>query len=345
MLQTHLHILDPLSCEDWDKRLNHHEKLSFFHSKAWAHVLFETYRYQPRYFCLLDSKRITNLLPVMEVKSFLTGCRGVSLPFTDYCEPLLTNGTDLNQMLMELKQYGQQHQWQSFQIRGGEGINAEPEQQYYVHELKLETNTEQLFSKLSSAKRRNVRKAQGENIEIRHAEDLAAVDAYYKLHCQTRKRHGTPPQPYRFFHNIFEHVISRGMGKVVLASHQKRIIAGSIFFHFRDQALYKFGSSDLSYQHLRPNDLIMWEAIRWYAVQRYRYFCFGRTAMDNTGLRRFKLDWGAIEKIVNYYRYDLRQQDYVTTPSAVKSSQKRIFQRLPITALKLVGSVAYRHMG
>ena len=282
---------------------------------------------------------------MMEVKSFLTGCRGVSLPFTDYCDPLLANGTNLNQILKELRQYGQQHHWQSFQIRGGEGINAKPEQQYYIHELKLETNTEQLFSKLSSAKRRNVRKAQGENIEIHQAEDLAAVDAYYKLHCQTRKRHGTPPQPYRFFRNIFEHVISKGMGKVIVASCQKKIIAGSVFFHYNDKALYKFGASDSSYQHLRPNDLIMWEAIRWYATQGYSRFCFGRTAMDNSGLRRFKSDWGSAERIVNYYRYDLKQQNFVTSSETVTSSQQRVFQRLPVAVLKLLGSVAYRHMG
>lgn len=345
MVQQQLHIMDPLSCEDWDERLSGHERRTFFHSRAWAHVLFETYRYQPVYFCSLDSERILNLLPVMEVRSFLTGRRGVSLPFTDYCEPLLTNGTDLNQMLEELQKYGQQQHWQSFQIRGGDGIHAEPEHQYYVHELKLDPDSDTLFSGLASAKRRNIRKAQKKDIEIRHADDLAAVDAYYALHCQTRKRHGMPPQPYRFFKNIFHYVISAGMGKVVLALYEGKIIAGDVFFHYNDRALYKFGASDMAFQHLRPSDLVMWEAIQWYAAQGYKRLCFGRTAMDNTGLRRFKTDWGAVERVINYYRYDLKQQDFVASSSEVTSSQKRLFQRLPVSALKLFGSFAYRHMG
>jgi hypothetical protein len=344
-MQIHTQILNPLSCENWDERLGHHEKINFFHSQAWARVLFETYQYRPMYFCTLNSGSIVNLLPLMEIKSFFTGRRGVSLPFTDYCEPILENGTDLDQLLQDVRQHGQQRRWQWFQLRGGDGIDAEPDQQYCVHKLKLETDTESLFSKLRSSKRRNIRKAQSQKVEIQHADDWEALDAYYQLHCQTRKRHGLPPQPYRFFRNIFQHVISKGQGKVVLALHQKKIVAGCIYFHFRQKALYKFGASDMSFQHLRANDLIMWEAIKWYAAKGYQSFCFGRTAMDNTGLRRFKSDWGTQERIVNYYRYDLQQQGFVTTRSAVKPLHKRIFQLLPISALKIFGSLAYRHMG
>lgn len=344
-MQIRMQIIDPLTSENWDQQLGCHEKLSFFHSKAWARVLFETYRYRPMYFCTLNSDTIVSLLPLMEVRSFLTGRRGVSLPFTDYCEPILTNGTGLDEVLKYLRQYGQQQCWGWFQIRGGDGIHAVPDEQYYVHELLLQPDTENLFGQLRSAKQRNIRKAQKEQTDIHHADDLAALNEYYRLHCLTRKRHGMPPQPYRFFHNIYRYVIAAGQGKVILARYQNRTIAGCIFFHFRKKALYKFGASDMAFQHLRPNDLIMWEAIQSYAGQGYETFCFGRTEMNNSGLRRFKSDWGAQERIVNYYRYDLQRQDFVTSRPAVKPSQKRLFQMFPVPALKFFGSVVYRHMG
>ena len=247
--------------------------------------------------------------------------------------------------MQDLQQYGQQRRWQWFQLRGGDGIDAEPDQQYCVHELKLESDTKHLFSKLRSSKRRNIRKAQSQEVEIQHADDLGALNAYYQLHCRTRKRHGVPPQPYYFFRNIFQYVISKGQGKVVLALHQKQVVAGSIYFHFRQKALYKFGASDMSFQHLRANDLVMAEAIKWYAAKGYQSFCFGRTALDNIGMRRFKSDWGAEERIINYYRYDLRREDFVTTHTSENPSHQRFFRLLPVSALKLCGSVLYRHMG
>lgn len=344
-MQTCTQIINPLSDEKWDQRLGYHERLIFFHSQAWAQVLSETYNYRPLYVCTLNGDSIVNLLPMMEVKSVLTGKRGVSLPFTDYCEPILTNGMSLEQILEDVRKIASQHGWKWFQIRGGQGIDAAVQEQYCVHELRLQSDMKALFKSLRSAKQRNIRKARQQQIEIQHANDKDAVDAYYRLHCQTRKRHGIPPQPYRFFHNIYKYVISADKGKVILAQYQDRVIAGCMYFHFKDKALYKFGASNMAFQHLRPNDLVMWEAIQWYAANGYKSFCFGRTAKDNTGLRRFKSDWGAQERMVNYYRYDMQRQDFIPADSVVKSAHKRFFQSLPVPALKLFGTVLYKHIG
>ena len=72
---------------DWDSRLNHFPGATFFHGAAWARVLHSTYGYQPVYFATVEQDRLRSLLPVMEVNSWLTGRRGISLPFTDDCLP------------------------------------------------------------------------------------------------------------------------------------------------------------------------------------------------------------------------------------------------------------------
>jgi lipid II:glycine glycyltransferase (peptidoglycan interpeptide bridge formation enzyme) len=293
----------------------------------------------------MDSDSISSLVPLMEVKSILTGKRGVSLPFTDYCEPILGEGVSLDQLLQEVNRYGKQHHWQWIQVRGGTFNGAEPEQQYYLHELALSPDTKKLFSNLRPAKRRNIRKAQSQEVQVEVADDRESMDIYYRLHCMTRKRHGVPPQPHQFFRNIFNYIISQRQGKILLARHRQHVVAGSIYFHFENKALYKFGASDMSFQHLRANDLVMWEAIKWYAEQGCRSFCFGRTSPNNAGLRRFKSDWGAGERVVSYYRYDLRQKEFVTAGTSENPSHQQLFRRMPVLALKLVGSVLYKHMG
>ena len=102
------------------------------------------------------------------------------------------------------------------------------------------------------------------------------MESYYRLHCQTRRRHGLPPQPFKLFAAIQEHVLAPGLGCVITALDRARPIAAAVFMQFGGKALYKFGASDFKYQHLRGNNLVMWEAIRWFASRGCSRLHFGR---------------------------------------------------------------------
>ncbi|MEW6405414.1 MAG: methicillin resistance protein, partial [Chloroflexota bacterium] len=77
-----IHILDPLVLPEYDALLLATPGHSFFHSSLWARVLSDSYGYRPVYFASMSEGRFNALMPVMEVKSVLTGLRGVSLPFS-----------------------------------------------------------------------------------------------------------------------------------------------------------------------------------------------------------------------------------------------------------------------
>ena len=82
-------IIDPLCDPEWDRQIASHPNSTFFHSSAWAKVLSHTYGHVPFYLRLVRDGQLVALVPVMEVRSPLTGRRGVCLPFTDVCGPLL----------------------------------------------------------------------------------------------------------------------------------------------------------------------------------------------------------------------------------------------------------------
>ncbi len=87
--QQRWEILDPLSDRRWDQLATLHPGCDIFHSSAWARVLCKTYRHRPFYLHLSQGSRTRALVPMMEVASILTGRRGVGLPFSDFCGPLL----------------------------------------------------------------------------------------------------------------------------------------------------------------------------------------------------------------------------------------------------------------
>ena len=89
----------------------------------------------------------------------------------------------------------------------------------------------------------------------------------------------------------------------------------------------------------------MWEAIKYFAGQGFNELNFGRTEPENIGLRRFKNGWGTKEQIVNYYRYDLRKNNFVRTSAKSSELNSQIFKRIPLPALKMIGLAAYKHFG
>ena len=170
------------------------------------------------------------------------------------------------------------------------------------------------------------------------------IDDFYRLHVQTRRRHGLPPQPASFFLNIYEHIIKPGLGFTVLAQRESCPIAAAIFFRFGKNALYKYGASDKRFQEFRANNLVMWHGIQFLLRTGVEKLRFGRTERENEGLRRFKLSWGTHEEVIDYCRIDpLGRQRLMPAPHNF-GFHKRVFGRLPRMFNRLAGSIIYPHL-
>ena len=84
-----MRILDPIHNPGWDHVVALHRDAGCFHTSAWAKVLHQTYNHRPFYLRFSRGRRLAALVPLMEVRSPFTGRRGVCLPFSDVCEPLI----------------------------------------------------------------------------------------------------------------------------------------------------------------------------------------------------------------------------------------------------------------
>jgi hypothetical protein len=337
--------VNPLNAPKWNETLPVHPDRSFFHLSEWAKVLHETYRYSPCYFTLNEGGLVHGMLPIMEVDSWLSGRRGVGLPFTDLCNPLVPDSSTFQKLVDYAVEYGVGRGWKYLELRGGRNLlpSAPASQTYYGHELNLGEDEKGLFAGLKESVRRAIRKAEKLGLTVEILKDLEAMREFYTLQCRTRKKHGLPPQPFRFFLKIQEHILSRGKGVVVLARQGRSTVAGAVFFHSGEQAIFKYGASNEAQQGLRGNDLVMWEALKYYAARGFRVLHLGRTSLANAGLRRFKLAWGAREQIIEYVRYDLKLRAFVAGKDDAFGWHNRVFRLLPIGVLRLIGTLLYRH--
>jgi hypothetical protein len=342
-----IELINPLSHPKWDELLLTTPGHSIFHSSAWARVLCDAYGYRPVYFASLGKGRFNALLPVMEVRSILTGLRGVSLPFSDQCDPLSDGKPSPEDVVRMALDHGRRAGWKSIEFRGayGLGAGAAPSQSFHGHKMELSQDEDRILSGFRDSNRRNIRKAAKEGVTARVDRSWEAMRAFCRLNDLTRRGHGLPPQPLSFFRSLHGHVIARDHGFVVVAEHHGRPIAGAVFLHFGRGAVYKYGASDRAHQQLRANNLVMWEGIR----QCRRLGCdtlsLGRTDPGHEGLLQFKRGWGAREEMIHYYKYDLQASAFVQERSWVNGWHNSLFRNLPLPLSRIVGALLYGHMG
>ena len=342
-----MRILDPINDPGWDHVVALHRDTGCFHTSGWAKVLHQTYNHQPFYLQFSRRGRVAALIPLMEVRSLLTGRRGVCLPFSDACEPLIFDPEVVSLVRDELIRLAQQRRWKHLEIRGGKSLalSANSFTKFYGHSLDLRKGAEELAARFASPVRRAIRKAEHSGVKATVGCNRAAINDFYHLHAQTRRRHGLPPQPVSFFLNIYEHIINSGLGFIVLAQRGSRPIAAAIFFRFGKNALYKYGASDKSFQELRANNLVMWQGIQFLAGNGAEKLHFGRTEPENQGLRRFKLSWNTQEETIDYFRVNPSGRE-CSTPVRSRHSvlRKKVFGGLPLIFNRLAGSMVYPHL-
>lgn len=343
-----MEVVDPTGIPGWEERLARHPEATVFHTAAWAHVLSETYGYLPTCFTVLEEDRLVALLPFMEIRSRLTGTRGVSLPFTDECRPILPKTLSFDDVVPEVISRAGSRGWKTIEVRGrcrGMG-NLPASAEYWTHELDLTPGEAALPSGYRPNVQRNIRKAEKSGVTVAPDPTPEGVREFYRLNCMTRRQHGLPPQPARFFENLRSHVLGKGFGTLLLARHEGKAVAGAVFLHFAGKAVYKYGASDRRFQELRPNNLLFRVGIRHLCGIGVRSLSFGRTDLHHEGLRQFKLSWGAVEKTLQYARYDVPSKSYLS-PKRDRGTipWETAMSKLPLPVLRLIGRVAYRHVG
>ena len=339
-------LVNPLTENSWDKTIAMHRDATIFHSAAWARVLVDTYGHRPCYAQMSLNGTLQALVPMMEVKSVLTRTRGVCLPFSDYCAPLLFSSLAGELVNQKLQQIARERHWSYFEIRSHSAIPAAApvSESYYGHFLDLTIGRDSLISNFSSSAQRAIRKAERSGLSVRIQSDEDAMATFYKLHVRTRRRHGVPPQPWSFFLSIQRHLIGAGHGFIVIVEGQKRPLAAAIFFKFGRHAIYKFGASDERLQELRANNLAMFEGIRYLAQGGAETLHFGRTDKENEGLRRFKLSWGATEEEISYARFEMASASWKHSRDSRSTFHRRVFRALPGSLNRLAGAIIYPHL-
>ena len=252
------------------------------------------------------------------------------------------SGPTPSEMLAAVLGMGKERRWSFCQWNTSEVMpNLEPSVAFRAHRINLSPGTDALFAGLEGATRRGVRKALAQNVIVEYLEGVEGASEYYRLHCLTRRRHGQPPQPWRFFEALGRNVLMKDRGFVAVARFEGRMVAAAVFLTFGTNATYKYAAYDERFQHCRAGNLVLWEGIRRLVAEGYQVLDLGRTSFDNEGLRRFKLGWGAEERPLFSYRVRVADGTVIPLRDSAHAWHTKILRRLPVPVLRLAGEIIY----
>lgn len=133
-------------------------------------------------------------------------------------------------------------------------------------EVDLEPDEDDLFSRMNSACRRCIRKAEKMGVRVEEASDLAFADEYYaQLQDVFAKQGLAPTYNVEVVRALIEHVQPTGRLLLLRAlSPEGECIATGIFPGMNSTAYFWGGASWRDHQLLRPNEAIFWQAMRYW---------------------------------------------------------------------------------
>jgi len=333
----------------WDNFVEAHPRGSPFHLSCWLRTIQMTYPFRPFLYVYSEGKdTIAGVFPTFLVRGIFGGHRIISLPFSDYGGPLFM-GDESEIEATALLIANSKRRFKCLEVRGPIAQNSGAVCQHYYkrHVLRLNSDPGEIRKRMEKKTiQYSIRKAGKAGIEIIEDNSLHGVEEFYRLNLLTRKKHGVPSQPIKFFRNMFHWMVSSGKAYILLALYDSQVIAAGVFLRGKHTIYYKYNASDPGcLSKLTPNHLLTWHAIEQACLQGYQFLDFGRTSPDNVGLMRYKKNWGAVPEDLPYYFYpDTKGQTIKEENRFLYRTMTSLWRGLPDKVVEICGPRIYRYM-
>ncbi|WMJ75455.1 GNAT family N-acetyltransferase [Cytophagaceae bacterium ABcell3] len=156
--------------------------------------------------------------------------------------------------------------------------------------LDLNKPCEDLQKAYSSNHKRNIRKAEKNNIVISKSNDISTLIDIFKQN-QGKKIKEVKAKNYVLVEKLFEHASSRGIGNIYLAKKEEEVIAGIMTIHSKSRIHYIFGTTSPAARESGAMQLIFNKLIQDYAGTPVFLDFEGS---DIKGIARFFASFGAL---------------------------------------------------
>ena len=181
---------------------------------------------------------------------------------------------------------------------------------YNEYIVSLKGGSESLWGRISHNKRRNIKKALREGVEVFESREMNDLQTFYSLLKAAEKRGGFTSYPYSWFKAVWD-VYDPKLSRVFLARWNKRAVSG-VFTVMHGDTVFALAAGSLREGwKVRPNDILHWKVMEWAADKGYSQYHMGLVsdppptqASASWGVWRWKREWkGNLQKLKVFHKF------------------------------------------
>ncbi|MBU0898229.1 MAG: peptidoglycan bridge formation glycyltransferase FemA/FemB family protein [Nanoarchaeota archaeon] len=342
-------ILSKENENEWKNFVENHSESNLYHTVEWKNVIEKTYKYKPFYIMAKgNDKKINGILPMFEVRSIFFGKRTVSLPYS-HSVGVLGGNVTVSGLVDFAKKIVDDRGLDYLEIKERPNIklNGLKECPHYICSfLYLKDSLDILWKNFDkSSVRWGIKKAEKNGVNVVEGKNIEDYKKFYKILLETRKHQGLPAYSFSLFENIYKNLGSNS--KLYLAYKDDICIAGLVLLFYKKEVIYAYAASKRRYLNLQPNNLLLWNAIKWSKNNGFDVFDFGITPPEHKNLLLFKSRWGTKNIKVPYYYYlnKIHELPLIDSTSPKFKSMIMLWKMFPIFISKRLGPYLLRHTG
>jgi lipid II:glycine glycyltransferase (peptidoglycan interpeptide bridge formation enzyme) len=336
----------------WDAFVRVHPQSRYCQLFGYGRVV-SCYGYRPHYLAFRRNGELVGVLPAAEVSSMLYRRRLVSQPFSEYGGILLhpeLSSEDVQAALQALQRYlGQSGGFPSLEIHGNHGLGDMPrtltrtqDPVGHIAFMQLTPDADALWRNvLKPAVRNKVRQAHNNGVTVSFKNDETTLrQDFFPLYLKSMKRLGVPPHKFAYYARSLAE-FGNDMHLAIARAPNGAPIAGLLGFACGNRVRSIINTvSDADYWHLRANDLLHWDMIRWTAESGHQIFDFGSVRYE--GQSTYKRKWGT--ELADHHNYLLSAETNAAGKAVINSSSRGM-QRMSQLWSALVPDAVKPHLG
>lgn len=281
----------------WNEMANKYSISSIYNTWEWVQTIYEAYTNEVRVILLENEGEYYHALPLALTSTPFIGKRYISLPYSDIFPINVPTSAMMNSILDYLK-----NNWneKSIQIRDKIESTVIKHVGYY-HTLNLSNKSDIIFQNFDKKQiQQRIKNLDYNRLILETGTTDYFITNLYSLLLSSRTRLNSLIPSKKYFRSLQKNLLNKDKGFISLVKFKGKIIAGGLFLEHMKTLYFKHGASISKFWNMHPNHFLIWETIKNCCNANFKCFDFGRTGIENTGLRNFKSNWGAEEKKLFY---------------------------------------------
>jgi serine/alanine adding enzyme len=300
-------VVNSLPEDEWRQFVEKHPAGNVFHTPEMFQVFSQTKGFRPELWAGTKDGRVLALLLPAQITLMNGLLRRLTTRSVAHgsvvCMPDAEGQEALSELLQTYKrETGGTPLFTELRNQSNlEGIQPILHEHGFVYEdhlnylINLKRSPESIFENFGRRTRKNIRRGlkQGK-VVIEEAKDWKQVAACYSLISRTYRSVHVPLADISLFEAAFELLHPKKMVRFTLAHVDQTPVAASVELLYKDLIYGWYGGVDRNYSSYVPNELVMWDILKWGAENGYHLYDFGGAGSpdEEYGVRDFKAKFG-----------------------------------------------------